>query len=135
MNWKVKHYQNDESKHIELWHSIFDELGQTVIYYILPQYQSDDWFVQKSHLPPELYVVFFGSARKCTNQEKTLPSYKETNIDDYVIEIARYFRAFKSLEEAKTYCEELHLRNRATMEIVKKSEEREKKHGSKKRKH
>lgn len=118
MNWKVKHYQNDESKHIELWHSIFDEMGQTVIYYILPQYQSDDWFVQKSNLPPELYIVFFGSARKCTNQEKTLPSYKETNIDGHVIEIARYFRAFRSLEEAKVYCEELHTRNKATMQFV-----------------
>jgi hypothetical protein len=119
MNWKVKHYQNDESKHIELWHSIFDELGQTVIYYILPQYQSDDWFVQKTELPPELYIVFFGSARKCTKQEKSLPSYKDTNIDDYVIEIARYFRAFKNLEEAKVYCEELRARNKATMEFVK----------------
>ena len=119
MNWKVKHYQNDESKHIELWHSIFDELGQTVIYYILPQYQSDDWFVQKTELPPELYIVFFGSARKCTKQEKSLPSYNGTNIDDYVIEIARYFRAFKNLEEAKVYCEELRVRNKATMEFVK----------------
>ena len=118
MNWKVKHYQNDESKHIELWHSIFDELGQTVIYYILPQYQSDDWFVQKTEVPPELYVVFFGSARKCTKQEEKLPSYGVTNIDGYTIEIARYFRAFKTIEEAKAYCEELRMRNRATMEFV-----------------
>lgn len=119
MDWKVKHYQNDEAKHIELWYSIFDELGQTVIYYILPQYKSNDWFVMDTKVPPELYVVFFGSARKCTNQEKNLPSYKEINMDGHVIEVARFYRAFTSMDEARAYCEELRMRNRGTMEFVK----------------